>query len=354
MEIFEPWLMSLTILAGFLIFKLLLRPLIHKVLKLFASKISASSIQSILDASRAPVDFLLTVLAIFFALMASPFSSIVEHILMTHLIRSCIIISIFWAIFNIMSSSRTIFAKILYSFSIQLDSVLSNILSTFIRFFILAIAFAMIVSEWGYDINGFIAGLSLGGLAVSLAAKDAVANIFGSIIIIMDKPFAVGDWISAVGVEGTVENISLRSTSVRTYPEALVYIPNSLLANTPISNFSKRDRRRIEFTFVVSSNTSTEQLNKCLTDIKTFLLNNPNIHDDNLNVSFNVFGENGLNIFIFCYTKDSTYASFLEAKNDINFALLNIVTKYNISTTLSDTNVYLTNNSLHPISEEIK
>lgn len=354
MEIFEPWLRSLAILAGFLIFKLLLRPLIRKLLRIFATKLSTVSIQNILDASRSPIDFLLTVLALFFALMVSPLSAIVEHVLMTHLIRSCVIISIFWIFFNLMSSSRNLFNKILQSFSIQLDAVLANILSTFLRFFILAIAFAMIVSEWGYDINGFIAGLSLGGLAVSLAAKDALANVFGSVIIIMDKPFAVGDWISAVGVEGTVENISLRSTRVRTYPEALVYIPNSLLANTPISNFSKRDRRRIEFTFVISSNNSAEKLNKCLAEIKTFLLNNPNIHDDNLNVSFNAFGENGFNIFIFCYTKNSTYASFLEAKNDINFALLNIVTKYNISTTLSDTNVYLTNNSLHPISEEIK
>ncbi|HIU63783.1 MAG TPA: mechanosensitive ion channel family protein [Candidatus Avacidaminococcus intestinavium] len=343
MQIFEPWLMPLAILASFFLFKLILRPLIRKLLMLFAAKLSASSVQGILDASKAPADFILAVLAFFFALMVSPLESMTNHILMKHLIRSCVIISIFWTFFNLVSSTHDIFLKVLSSFAIRLDAVLSNIISTFLQFFILAVGFAMIVSEWGYDINGFIAGLSLGGLAVSLAAKDALANVFGSIIILMDKPFVIGDWIETLGVEGTVEKISLRSTSIRTYPEALVYLPNSLLANTLIANYSRRSKRRIEFTLSIADSTPSEKLEHALADIRSYITEHPRIYSNNFNVNFDAFGEKSLNIYIFCYSKTTVYLEFLKIKEELNFALLEIMTKHQIASSSTSTNIYFNN-----------
>ena len=103
------------------------------------------------------------------------------------------------------------------------------------RILIVVIATLMIAKEWNYDMSGLLASLSIGSLALAFAAKDALANVFGSFVIIVDKPFKVGDWISANGVEGTVEKITFRSTCIRTFPQELVYVPNSLLSNTHFS-----------------------------------------------------------------------------------------------------------------------
>src|SRR5690606_15315239 len=102
---------------------------------------------------------------------------------------------------------------------------------------IMAIGAAIIADEFGYNINGFVAGLGLGGLAISLAAKDALANLFGGIIIITEKPFTIGQWIQTPSVEGIVEGISFRSTKIRTFAQAIVTVPNNTLANEPITNW---------------------------------------------------------------------------------------------------------------------
>ena len=103
---------------------------------------------------------------------------------------------------------------------LDLDRSILDFLAKLFRVLIVALAVIIIAQEWDYDVNGFLAGLGLGGLAIALAAKDAAANIFGGIVIVLDKPFSVGDWIHTPTVEGTVEEISFRSTKIRTFAQA--------------------------------------------------------------------------------------------------------------------------------------
>ena len=93
--------------------------------------------------------------------------------------------------------------------------------------------------------NGLIAGLGITGLALALAAKDSVSNIFGAVSILIDQPFNVGDWIIVDGVEGEVVNIGLRTTLIRTSADTMITVPNSNMVNSPVENFSKRRFRRI-------------------------------------------------------------------------------------------------------------
>ncbi|NCD10614.1 MAG: mechanosensitive ion channel, partial [Negativicutes bacterium] len=220
MNFIEPWLPSLAIFFGFIVVRIIYRSIIFKFLRLFAKKLPFTTNEDIVGAANHPLQFLILVLALYFALLASPYSFVAYYPVIQHIVRSSILLTVFWTLFNLASTTHNLLVTLLSSLGIQLEESLANIVSAFLRFFLAAVALAMIVSEWGYDISGFIAGLSLGGLAISLAAKDALANVFGSIVIIMDKPFMAGDWISANGVEGTVEKISLRSTSIRTFPQA--------------------------------------------------------------------------------------------------------------------------------------
>ena len=340
MNFIEPWLPSLAIFLGFLLLRIIFRSVIFKFLRIFASKLPFNTNEDIVDAADHPLQFLILILGLYFALLASPLSYIAYYAVIQELVRSSILITVFWTLFNLATTTHNLLVTMLSFLGIQLEESLANIVSAFLRFFIGAIALAMIVSEWGYDINGFIAGLSLGGLAISLAAKDSLANVFGSIVIIMDKPFMVGDWISANGVEGTVEKISLRSTSIRTFPQALVYVPNSLLSNTPITNYTKRAKRRIEFNLGVAYATTPEQMQKCVHSIRNFLNEHEGLYNEDMTVTFDSFGASSLNIFVICYTKTTNYLEFLLLKEEINFALLNIMSEYGVSTAFPSTSVY--------------
>jgi MscS family membrane protein len=112
----------------------------------------------------------------------------------------------------------------------------------------------------GVDLNGLIAGLGITGLALALAAKDSVSNIFGAVSILIDQPFNVGDWIIVDGVEGEVVNIGLRTTLIRTSADTMITVPNSNMVNSPVENFSKRRFRRITPKFELEEDSSPAAL----------------------------------------------------------------------------------------------
>jgi MscS family membrane protein len=223
---------------------------------------------------------------------------------------------------------------------INVDKILIPFFSKMIRFLILALAFVTICSNWGYDINGFIAGLGLGGLAFALAAKDLLANIFSGMVIIADRPFSIGDWIKTSDLEGTIEDINFRSTKIRTFEHALVTVPNSNLINAPIINFTKREMRRITFNLGVTSDTPSHALKKCIEKIQHMLVQHPSIDNKTIFVKFDSFGESGLHIFMYFFTKTTIWEEYLNIKQDVNFQILKILEEENVSIAFPRTSHY--------------
>ncbi|WP_233713612.1 mechanosensitive ion channel family protein [Lederbergia citri] len=198
-------------------------------------------------------------------------------------------------------------------------------MSKAIRVIIVAIAITVIAQEFHYDINGFVAGLGLGGLAFALAAKDALANLFGGIIIITEKPFTIGDWISTPSVEGTVEDINFRSTKVRTFTQALVTVPNATLADQPITNWSKMGKRQISFSLKLPLDTSKEKLERTIRRIEELLKAYPGIHPDTIHVTFDKYLVDGYEIFLYFFTKSTEWGEYLKVKEDVNYKILDIL-----------------------------
>ena len=228
----------------------------------------------------------------------------------------------------------------LFIFGVEFDLALSNVVSTTLRILLIILGFVMIAKEWNYDITGFIASLSIGSLAVALAAKDSLANVFGSLVIIIDKPFVIGDWISANGIEGTVEKITFRSTCLRTFPQELVYIPNSLLSNTAITNFSKREKRRLDFVLGLTYDTTYQQMEKFVGRLREYLMHHDGVYDDGITVNFQDFGGSSLDIRIICYTKASAYASFMDVRQQINIDIMKMLEEENLGCAFPSTSVY--------------
>jgi len=170
-----------------------------------------------------------------------------------------------------------------------------------------------------YNISSLIAGLGVGGLAVAFAAQDTIANIFGAVMIFVDRPFKVGDAVSMEGYEGAIETIGLRSTRVRTWDGTLVVIPNKTVAAANITNLAARPTRRTNFTIGLVYGTSTEKLERALSILRKILSEHPATAQSR--AYFNRFGDFSLNILVQHWCKEMDYEVYLRALEEMNLAI---------------------------------
>lgn len=200
-----------------------------------------------------------------------------------------------------------------------------------LKIFVIVIGGVIILQEFGYDVTGLIAGLGVGGLALSLAAQDTVANLFGFASIIGDSPFSIGDYIRTPDVEGIVEHVGVRSTRVRQLDQTLITIPNNVLANSAISNFSRMPRRRIDFTVGVTYRTTAAQMRVLLERLRTLLKEWPSADPSTVQVYFSKFGESSLDVMVRCYVHKLTWDEMMIENEGIQLAVMEIIEELGLS-----------------------
>ena len=223
------------------------------------------------------------------------------------------------------------------------DSMFLFILKV-IRGIIYVIAGFIVITELGVNLNGLVAGLGIGGVIVTLAAQDTAKNLFGGLVIFIDKPFVVGDWIQMDTFEVTVEDITFRSTRVRTFENSLVNIPNSIISNASIINWSKMEKRRYKLNLTIELDTPLDKLEKFKSKVKDMLQAREAIFDDSIIVKFDTISDNGLNVLICSYTDSVDYNSYLAEKEDINYKIMRILQEEHIELAY-DTKTVLVKNS---------
>lgn len=220
------------------------------------------------------------------------------------------------------------------------DSMLDFILKI-ARALIYIIAGFIVITLLGINLNGLVAGLGIGGVIVTLAAQDTAKNLFGGMVIFIDKPFSVGDWIEMSPFEGTVEDITFRSTRVRTFENSLVNIPNSVISNSSIINWSKMEKRRYKTNLCIQIDTPLEKLEKFEKRVKEMLQEREGIYDDSIIVKFDEIKDNGINILVCSYTDSIDYPSYLAEKENINCKIMKILREENIELAYDTKTVYV-------------
>lgn len=198
----------------------------------------------------------------------------------------------------------------------RLDDQLVPILRGSTKTFLIIIGVVLFLQNMGYSVSSLLAGLGLGGMAIALASKDVLANLFGSVVIFVDKPFQVGDWIEMGDVEGTVEEVNIRVTRIRTFANSLITVPNSSFTTTSINNWSRMRKRRIMMTIGVTYDTPAEKLEAAVQSIRDIITEDDNILNDFFLVTFNEFGPSSLNILVYCFTATTVWGDYLQAKQD--------------------------------------
>ncbi len=332
------------------IFILILRPIliaiIVKVLKRVVKKTQTNIDDIILRAIIKPLRFTFLLIGLYLLIYILTITSNIVY----NILNSLAIFNLFWYIYSITNSLKNELKKIISKVNKELSKELSNFILRLVNIVIYAIGASAILSIWGINVTAIVASLGIGGLAFALAAKDTAANLFGSIAILADKSIKTGDWIVVNGVEGIVEDIGMRTTKIRTFQKSITAIPNSIIANSPIENFSRRDIRRINFTIGILYSTNKDDLKSIVFEIKQMLLKHPGVASkETILVNFDNFGDSAIEIFIYCYANTANWQKYLEIKEDINYHIIDIVKKNNSDFAFPSQSIYIekiSNNNL--------
>ena len=205
-----------------------------------------------------------------------------------------------------------------------IDDQLIPLLSKTLRILFVTLGILIALQNLGVNVMGLIAGLGIGGLAIALAAKDTAANLFGSAMIFMDRPFKIGDHILLDNKEGIVEEIGFRSTRIRTWEDSIVSIPNSVVANADIENMGVRRWRRNVIILNLTYDTSPEKMEAFLEGIKNIVKKNPLVVADTMNIAFQNFDSSSLNVLMQFGLAVDTLPKNLEGRQKIFFEVIRL------------------------------
>ncbi len=311
----------------------------------FFHKRKVSFIASFAQRMKNPINMLAWVMGIYFSLvfLLTDASSIAMFS------RASAILfwgAIFWGVMIFSDVSFEVAAKKLKTKSADSMANLFTFLNRVVKFFISIIAVLFVLNNCGVNVNTIVASLGIGGMALAFASQDTIANFFGSVSIILDRPFIVGDWIKTNSCEGIVEAIGFRSTRVRTFNKSLVTIPNSILAKDLIENFSKMPIRRSKQVLGLTYSTTADQLEAFLPELReTVLAVDGVVKKTGVVVEFIGFGASSLDVELTFFTKETAGGLYKETVRNVNLAIMRLVEKHGLSFAFPSLSLYVEKDS---------
>ncbi len=212
----------------------------------------------------------------------------------------------------------------------EIDHTTVDAIGKLLRLSVIITASLVALQTMGYSISGVLAFGGIGGIAIGFAAKDLLANFFGGLMIYLDRPFAVGDWIRSPdrNIEGTVEYVGWRQTRIRTFDKRPLYIPNSVFSTIAVENPSRMSHRRIYETIGVRYD-DVNKISAITDDIKKMLLEHPEIdNSQTMIVNCNAFAASSIDFFVYTFTKTTNWIKFHEVKHDVLLKINDIITAH--------------------------
>lgn len=367
--------MALLIIIMTLFFKKLLR---RGIISLFNNvKFRTPAILESLDtALSGPLDYFILTTGLCISALCSPFVTIpgqrpiplylgeiqIElNLINISLIHTAykviIIVLITWATYNLIGVYEEILLNIGSKFTLLDNTVLIRFTVKVLRFLTLLLGLG-ILANMLFDLTAVLTSIGIAGAALTFVAKDTLTNIISGIVLMIDKPFSIGDWVQIGSLEGIVEDVSFRSTRLRTFTQGLVVIPNSTLSNDNIINWSAMPKRKVTFDIGLTYDSSNDKIQDCIKDIELLLTQYEDIEKETSLVYFNTFGSYSLNISIAFFSYFTDLARYAKLKEEINFKIITIVNKHDLefafptqSVLVTSTSSDLPTPSTHPLDD---
>jgi MscS family membrane protein len=331
-------LIGIGIFLIFLVFRGIISKVIIKKLEIISKKTTNKLDDTFVSSLIGPARFLPIVIGFFIASYYMSFSLEGREIVDT-INRTLITILIFWIIHQIIEPVSYVLSG--------LDQLLSRELIGWIikslKILIFILGLAAVLELWGIKIGPIIAGLGLFGVAVALGAQDLFKNLISGILVLVEKRFKIGDWISVDGViEGTVEKIGFRSTSIRKFDKSLAIIPNFQFAENAVTNVSETSNWRIRWTITLQYNTTVDQLKKIRDDIEA-CINKSEDFNQSLGVAVRIekFSDSSIDLLVRCFTKSGSWNDWLEVKEKLAIEIKQIVEGNKASFAFPSQSIYI-------------
>jgi len=294
---------------------------------------------ALIHAIQKPVSLLIWIFGLSFALdiMELTFTSAMRELV--------VIITIAWALVRFIRFAEQNVLHLQQIKGKPIDRSTADAISQLLRVAVIITSFLVSLQSLGFNISAILAFGGIGGIAIGFAAKDLLSNFFGGLMIYLDRPFAIGDWIRSPDkqIEGTVEKIGWRLTVIRTFDKRPLYIPNSVFASIAVENPSRMTNRRIYETIGVRYDDASV-LPSIVTDVKAMLLAHEAIDTEKtLMVNFNQFSESSLDFFIYTFTKTTDWQEFHQIKQDVLFKINEIIAQHHAEIAFPTSTIQLQN-----------
>lgn len=333
-------LVALGILGLFYVLRDLFTRIVIASLKRLAARSKTQLDDMLVEAIAPPLRLLVITAGIFAADRYLAPEGLAAAVLF-RLEQSLVVAAIFWALYNATHPLTRIFR--------HLEAVLSremvDWLVTAARVALMLLGGATVLQIWGIEVGPIIAGLGLFGVAVALGAQDLFKNLLAGLSILVEKRFGIGDWVKVDGiVEGVVEHIGFRSTRIRRFDKAPVFVPNTAFSDNAVTNFTAMTHRRIYWKIGVEYRTTKEQLKTIRDGIEAWLLGNDEFaHPPEvpLFVRIDAFNDSSIDIMVYCFTRSTVWGDWLAAKERLAYAIKDIVEGAGTAFAFPSTSVYV-------------
>ena len=331
-------LIGIGIFLLFLVFRGIISKLIIRKLELISKRTTNKLDDTFVKSMVGPARFLPIVLGFFIASYYMTFSVEGREVVDT-INRTLITILIFWVIHQIIEPISYILSG--------LDKLLTRELIGWIikslKILIFILGLAAVLELWGIKIGPIIAGLGLFGVAVALGAQDLFKNLISGILVLVEKRFKIGDWIAVDGIiEGTVEKIGFRSTTIRKFDKSLAIIPNFQFAENAVVNVSETSNWRIRWIITLQYDSTIDQLKKIREEIESYINNSEDFNQSTgVAVRIEKFSDSSIDLLVRCFTNSNSWSNSLEVKERLAIEIKQIVEKNKASFAFPSQSIYV-------------
>lgn len=315
----QAWLISMAIIVVALMAGKMLYWIFQNVLRRLTAKTKTRLDDIVLDMIEEPIVAGATLLGIWIGLQRLTLDEKVD-VWIGHTFKGLIILSVAWLLARLVDSLiREYLVPLVEESDTDLDDQLLPIFRRGAKSTIWVVGIVVALNNAGYEVGAVIAGLGIGGLALAMAAKDTVSNVFGGFTIFTDRPFSINERIRIGGFDGTVREIGLRSTRLQTLSGTMVTIPNSTFAESPVENVSREPSRKVASNLGLTYDTTPQQMRDVMEYLREIAAAHESL-EEKVVVGFNAFGDSAMNILFIYYIKPGE--DIVGTQTEINMAIL--------------------------------
>ncbi|MFT7670877.1 MAG: MscS family membrane protein [Planctomycetota bacterium] len=229
-----------------------------------------------------------------------------------------------WSAYRLVDVGAGVLAAKAKRTSNRFDDMLVPLVRRMAKIFLTFIGIVFVASYVSEDLYGIVAGLSIGSLAIGFAAKDSIENLFGTVTVLLDQPFQLGDWITVGEIDGTVEEVGFRSTKVRTFYNSIISVPNSNFISAHIDNWGSRRYRRIKTTVGLAYDTPPLKIESFCEALRELVRTHPYTRKDYYHIYLNNFGPSSLDILVYCFVETPDWSTELREKHRLYLDILRV------------------------------